>query len=74
MNLAMMFSNVTFATIMLMASGVLSTSMGILLLLAPIPVYLIVMRVFKVWGPKTYDLKEAKTAELENLESAHQNS
>src|SRR5699024_1235512 len=74
MNVPMMISNVTFATIMLMASGVLSTTMGLLLLLAPIPGYLIVMKVFKVWGRKTYDLKEDKTGELESFESAHQNS
>ena len=74
MNIPMMISNVTFATIMLMASGVLSTSMGLLLLLAPIPGYLIVMKVFKVWGKKTYELKEVKTGELESFESAHQNS
>lgn len=74
MNIPMMISNVTFATIMLMASGVLSTTMGLLLLLAPIPGYLIVMKVFKVWGRKTYDLKEDKTGELESFESAHQNS
>ncbi|MCD2137579.1 sodium/glutamate symporter [Salinicoccus halitifaciens] len=69
MNIPMMISNVTFATIMLIASGVLSMPLGLLLLLAPIPAYLIVMRVFKVWGPKTYDLKEESTAHVGDLES-----
>lgn len=74
MNIPMMFSNITFATIMLMASGVLSTPMGLLLLIAPIPVYLLVMKITRVWGSKTYNLKEERSAESENMESAHQNS
>jgi len=58
MNVPMMASFVTVSTILAMASGAMSLTTGILLLLAPIPVYLIVLKVFKVWGKKTYDFKE----------------
>lgn len=62
MNIAMFFSFPTVSTILLIASGAVSMTIGILLLLAPIPVYLIVMKVSKVWGKKTYELKSSKTA------------
>ena len=58
MNIPMMFSFVTVSTILAIASGAVSMTTGILLLLAPIPVYLIVLKIFKVWGRKTYDFKE----------------
>lgn len=58
MNVPMMFSFVTVSTILAIASGAISMTVGILLLLAPIPVYLIVLKVFKVWGKKTYDFNE----------------
>lgn len=68
MNIAMMPSYVTVATIMAIASGALSMSNGILLLLAPIPIYLIILKVFKVWGKKTYDFKP-ETVNVESLET-----
>lgn len=62
MNLPMMFSLVTLSTILAIASGALSISTGILLLLAPIPVYLIVLKVFKMWGKKTYVFSDAASS------------
>ncbi|WP_231495783.1 sodium/glutamate symporter [Paucisalibacillus sp. EB02] len=58
MNVPMMASYVTLMTIFAMAAGTLSFVSGILLLLAPIPVYLIILKVFRVWGKKTYDFKD----------------
>lgn len=55
MNLPMSASYVTVFTILAMASGTLSLTIGIPLLIAPIPIYLIVMKIFKVWGVKTYE-------------------
>lgn len=57
MNLPMMAHIITVSTILAIASGVLSLSIGILLLLAPIPIYLILLKVFGVWGKKTFDLR-----------------
>ncbi|SFD87079.1 glutamate:Na+ symporter, ESS family [Lentibacillus persicus] len=70
MNLPMMASFVTVSTIMAIASGALSMSLGILLLLAPIPIYLIILKLFKVWGTKTYDFKSASGSEVERLKRA----
>lgn len=57
MNVPMIFSGVTITTILTIASGAVSLGVGLLLLLAPIPIYLIVLKVFKMWGKKTYDFK-----------------
>jgi glutamate:Na+ symporter, ESS family len=57
MNVPMMLSYVTLATIMSIAAGTLSLSTGLLLLLAPIPIYLIVIKLSGAWGKKTYDIK-----------------
>ncbi|CAM2936580.1 sodium/glutamate symporter [Salinicoccus roseus] len=73
MNLPMMTSYVTLATIMAIASGALSLWTGVLLLLAPIPVYLLVMKISRAWGPKTYMIKTEHSKELNNVGSAHQN-
>lgn len=56
MNLPMMASTATLLTILPMAAGALSIPLGLGLLLAPIPVYLVVMKLCKTWGSKTYDL------------------
>ncbi|WP_254846703.1 sodium/glutamate symporter [Oceanobacillus sojae] len=70
MNIPMMFSYVTVTTIMMMMAGTLSVTAGILWLLAPIPIYLILLKVSKVWGRKTYDFK--KTVEpMENKEKSY---
>ncbi len=63
MNLPMMACTVTLLTILPMAAGALSIPAGLGLLLAPIPVYLIILKVFKVWGKKTYDFKVQKEPE-----------
>lgn len=62
MNIPMMCSFVTVSTILSIASGAVSMTAGILLLLAPIPIYLIVLKIFKVWGKKSYDFGQSKTA------------
>lgn len=53
----MMSSLVAVSTILATASGALSLTTGILLILAPIPIYFILLKVFKVWGKKIYDFK-----------------
>lgn len=58
MNIPMMFSYITVSTIMMNMAGTLSVTAGILWLLAPVPIYLILLKVFKAWGRKTYDFKE----------------
>lgn len=58
MNVPMMLHPITVSTIFLIASDIVSLGVGLLLLLAPVPIYLIVLKVFKVWGKKTYDLKD----------------
>lgn len=57
MNLPMMFSYVTLATILAMAEGTLSFELGLVLLFVPIPAYLIAMKILKVWNDPTYQLK-----------------
>ena len=57
MNVPMMASFVTVSVILSIASGALSLSVGIPLLLAPIPVYLIILKLLGLWGKKTFDLK-----------------
>ncbi|WP_245832962.1 hypothetical protein [Oceanobacillus timonensis] len=70
MNIPMIVSYVTVATIMMIMAGTLSITAGILWLLAPIPIYLILLKVLKVWGVKTYDFKEnAET--VENKEKSY---
>lgn len=64
MNIPMMFSYVTLATILAMAEGTLSFGLGLILLFLPIPVYLIVMKVFKVWNKPTYELKSDESKSL----------
>jgi len=56
MNLPMIFSGVTLTTILAMAEGALSFGLGLVLLFVPIPIYLVVMKVFKVWNKPTYQL------------------
>lgn len=70
MNLPMVASFGTVLTILGIASGTLSLTMGILLLLAPIPIYLIVLKIFKVWGRKTYDFKSKPATETGKAEAA----
>lgn len=67
MNIPMMFSTVTLSTILAIASEAISMTTGILLLLAPIPVYLIILKVFKVWGKKTYDFQGERPVEEETI-------
>lgn len=52
MNIPMLLSLVTVMPLMAIASKSLSMTVGFLLLLAPIPVYLIIMRIAGVWGKK----------------------
>lgn len=66
MNLPMIASYVTVLTILSIASGTLSLSLGILLLLAPIPIYMIIMKTCKVWGKKTYDFKAEHATDDKN--------
>lgn len=72
MNIAMTPSYVTIMTILAIAAGKLSLTAGIILLLAPIPIYLIVLKIFKVWGKKTYDFKlpSVKNENVEELKTA----
>lgn len=67
MNLPMAASYVTVLTILAMASGTLSLTLGILLLVAPIPVYLLIMKLLKLWGHKTYELKLKKSTSKEKV-------
>jgi len=60
MNLPMIFSGATLTTILAMAEGSLSFELGLVLLFIPIPIYLIVMKIFKVWNKPTYQLKADK--------------
>ncbi len=62
MNIPMMLSAPTMITLPLIADGTLSMSMGLLLLLAPIPVFLILLKVFRLWGKKTYSFSKGKQA------------
>ncbi|MFD1065632.1 sodium/glutamate symporter [Oceanobacillus locisalsi] len=70
MNIPMIVSYVTVATIMMIMAGTLSLTAGILWLLVPIPIYLILLKVFKVWGVKTYDFKE-NTETVESSEKSY---
>lgn len=49
-------SMITVSTIFSVVSGAVPFWTGILLILAPIPVYLIIMKALGVWGKKTYEL------------------
>lgn len=69
MNLPMSASYVTVLTILAMASGTLSLTLGIVLLIAPIPIYLIIMKALKVWGPKTYEFTINKKTSKEKIKS-----
>lgn len=60
MNLPMVFSYVTLATILAMAEGTLGFGLGLVLLFIPIPIYLIAMRILNVWNQPTYQLKSGK--------------
>ncbi|GGJ73133.1 sodium:glutamate symporter [Virgibacillus kapii] len=69
MNVPMIASYGTVVTILAIASGTLSLTIGILLLLAPIPIYLIILKVFNVWGRKTYNFKPKNVENVEELKS-----
>ena len=56
MNIPMMASAVSVTGILAIAAGKLSLPLGYLVLLAPVPVYLVLMKVFRVWGKPTYTL------------------
>lgn len=58
MNIPMMFSYITLATILAMAEGTLPFGLGLILLFAPVPFYLLAMKISKVWNKPTYSLKE----------------
>ncbi|MGM0409370.1 MAG: sodium/glutamate symporter [Bacillota bacterium] len=60
MNIPMMLFYITIATIMSIASGGVSLTNGFLLLAAPIPIYLILLKLLKLWGKKTYSFKEGE--------------
>lgn len=70
MNIPMAASFTTVLTILAIASGQLSMTIGILLLLAPIPVYLIVLKGCKVWGKPTYTFSKRAYAKTEELKLA----
>lgn len=65
MNLPMSASYVTVLTILAMAAGTLPLTAGLMLLIAPIPVYLLIMKLLKVWGKKTYDFNIEKNTAIE---------
>jgi len=64
MNVPMMLFFVKASIILSIASGAVSITVGILLLMALIPVYLLILKIFNVWGRKTYDFK-GKTVSTE---------
>lgn len=64
MNVPMVLSYITVITIFGIAAGTLSIGLGIILLIAPIPIYLILLKVSKGWGARTYTLKETKLSSL----------
>lgn len=70
MNIVMTPSYVTVMTILGITSGVLSWNVGIILLLAPIPVYLILLRTFRVWNARTYPIKQPSTVSIGNMQRA----
>lgn len=63
MNLPMMLHFITVTVIFTIASGALNFWAGIGLLLAPIPGYLIIMKVLGVWGKKTFDFRQGQINE-----------
>src|SRR5699024_2512957 len=70
MNVPMAASFTTVLTILAIASGQLLMTVGILLLLAPIPVYLIVLKGFKVWGKSTYSFTSTTYSSRKELKLA----
>ncbi|GAB4074177.1 sodium/glutamate symporter [Barrientosiimonas marina] len=68
MNLAMMPSFLTVLSIFAISSGTFSWNIGILLILAPVPVYLILLKFLKSLGKKTYTWKTKPESEDENEE------
>jgi len=58
MNIPMIFSLITLSTILAMAEGTLSFGLGLILLLLPIPFYLLILKMVKVWNKPSYSLKE----------------
>lgn len=57
-NIPALITQVTTAiTILAIASGSISITIGLLLLAAPIPVYLILLKALNVWGERTYSLR-----------------
>src|SRR5699024_2675471 len=70
MNLPMTLATfITIAAVMPIASGAVSLPIGIALLLAPVPVYLILLKVFRAWGKKTYDFRDNPQANMTVQES-----
>jgi ESS family glutamate:Na+ symporter len=70
MNLPMTLATfITIAAVMPIASGAVSLPVGIALLLAPVPVYLILLKVFRAWGKKTYDFRDNPQANMTVQES-----
>jgi len=60
MNIPMIFSFITLSTILAMAEGTLSFGLGLILLLLPIPFYLFILKMVKVWNKPSYSLKANK--------------
>lgn len=59
MNVPMTAAFGTVLTILAIASGAVSMTIGIILLLLPVPIYLGVLKAVKVWGKQTYHLKKS---------------
>jgi ESS family glutamate:Na+ symporter len=57
--------NLIALVIISITSGFFSWTVGVAIILASIIVYLILMKVFKVWGKKTYDFKGNKESKME---------
>jgi len=59
-NLVMMFSTPVYIVLLGYASGSMSTTITLLILAALVPVYMILMKVFRCWGKPTYSWKKAE--------------
>lgn len=70
MNVPMAASFSTVLTILAIAAGQLSMTVGLLLLLAPVPIYLFVLKSTKTWGKPTYAFRPVEDSRERVLTAA----
>jgi len=69
MNIPMAASSVTVFTILAITSDVVSMKLGIILLLVSIPIYLIVLKMLRVCGKKTYNFKSNSATKVDEVKT-----